>query len=174
MFDQGTLTGFPYTLRPSGNALRSMAGHSFISSVPGVAELCDTMTDAELADYWRKGAGGLVPRPEFQGEAVEKLVYFLRWCADDLKAGLKPPPTPKGTPAKITAWSAVRNADGSVTVILTTDKPTWGCLCDFRDAVPADDYRTTHKLTLEDCGPSVVVRLADLDGIQIQTAAVQV
>jgi hypothetical protein len=174
MFDQGTLTGFPYTLRPSGNALRSMAGHSFISSVPGVAELCDTMTDEELADYWRKGAGGFIPRPEFQGKAVEKLVYFLRWCADDLKAGLKPPPNSKGTPAKITAWSAARNADGSVTVILTTDKPTWGCLCDLRDAVPADDYRTAHTLTLDDCGPSVVVRLADLDGIQIQTAAVQV
>jgi hypothetical protein len=174
MFDQGTLNGFPYTLRPSGNALRSMAGHSFIASVPGVAELCATMTDAELAEYWRNGAGGTVARPEFQGKAVDNLIYFLRWSADDLVSGLKAPARTTAPAAKITSWSQTRNADGSVTINLTTDKPTWGCLCDYRDAVPAGDYKTAHTFTLEDCGPSVVVRLADLDNNQIQTANVTV
>lgn len=172
-YDLGTIPGFPYDLRPSGTALRGRTGQSFMPGVRSVSAALEGKSQAEALQWWRDGADGTVKRPEFDGKAGEKLYYFLGYLRDDIPHGHKAPADTKPAMPKILTWSKQRNADGSVSVSFTTDKPVWSCLSDFRSSVAANSYSTTHSLrTDQDCGPLVTVRLYGLDGSEGQTESV--
>jgi hypothetical protein len=171
-YDLGTIPGFPYVLRPSGTALRGRTGQSFLPGVRSVSAALDGKTQTQALQWFRDGADGVHPRPEFNGKAGERLAYFLDYLRDDIPTGTKAPLVPNKPLPKLLTWSATRQADGSVRAVFTTDKPVWAVISDMRSAVPATAYATSHTLTTDaDCGPNVVVRMIDLDGMEAQTAS---
>lgn len=175
IYDNGTLPGFPCDLRPSGRGLRSAAGHATMGNVPGIQHLLANMNGLTFLDYWRNGAGGVHKRPEIRGYWADVFLYWAKWHSDDPDHPLTPPKKPNKPAPKVLTWGVAREGD-TVTVSLTTDKPTWGVICDGQGVAEtqAGDYATAHSFRLEDCGPTFVARLADQDGNIIQCGSVTV
>lgn len=174
-YDNGTIPGFPYCLRPSFTALRGRSGHSFLPGIRPVSMALDGKDDAAALEWWRDGADGAHKRPEFDHAAGQQMAYFLGYLRDDIPDGHKPPKIPAAALPQLLGWSQTRHDDGSVEVAFTTDKPVWACLSDFRSAVAAGGYATAHRLRLDrDAGEMIAVRLYGADKSEAQTESVKV
>jgi hypothetical protein len=162
----GTINGFPCNARPNGTCLRTETGHSLFGNVPSWDHI-KHLPEAEIVQYLRDGAGGVVPRKEIAGYHAKLAMYAFKYMVD-FDGPITVPTKTSSPKPNLIGWSAQRNGD-DVTVTATFDKPVFACLCDFYNVKMADDYSTTHTLTLKDCGQNWVVRFSDDNDNQRQT-----
>ena len=65
------------SLRPSLYNLYGSVGHALIGNL-GTYDDLGKLSDADLANFIRSGAGGSIPRPEITGVDLRDLIYFIR------------------------------------------------------------------------------------------------
>ena len=191
IWNQGTVTAFPWTARPAFSALwgfwgdGQILGHtwddlmhntalgSFASSSPGDAG------DIALANYIRAGMGGSVPRPEITGNDMRDLIYFIRRNTL-LGSGLVGGPAlvvpgaddANVTPPLILTLSAVHNAPvggfESLTVTWTTDTSCIGCAMAGTSSQLGQPWPTNIPSEIESSyGTSHSVTIAAPNGIKL-------
>jgi hypothetical protein len=140
---------FPYNSRPSFWTLMGPAGVAHFGAWPGKNTFDDLnaafpsdgnynllpgdpANAGTLTAYIQAGLGGSVPRPEFTGNNLRDLIYYIRRTAT---AGAWPVPValgatnPDTTAPVITITSVVRLSSTSIRITWNTDKPTIGVAC---------------------------------------------
>jgi len=79
IWNKGTVFGFPMHIRPGFVALygEDGGGTMYFQDVPSLDDLT-FLGDQELRDYIQSGMASSIPRPEFTGNDLEKMIYYVR------------------------------------------------------------------------------------------------
>jgi hypothetical protein len=134
---------FPWGVRPGGMQRQGDQGYSALgltSLTPGQSntDTFDSLNlnfpdDASLAAFIQSGYGGAISRPEFTGDDLADLIYYIRrlsMSGSGLGTGTVPVRAPyqsDTTAPMISSVTAARQSATSIQVTWHTDKPTYGC-----------------------------------------------
>jgi hypothetical protein len=109
----------------------------------------DPANAGTLTAYIQAGFGGSVPRPEFTGNHLRDLIYYIRRTAT---AGAWPvpvalgPTNPDTTAPVITITSVVRLSSTSIRITWNTDKLTIGVACGGSTAQQGYQYGCPYNV----------------------------